>query len=225
MPQSNVFDLAILLGAPVSIVRYSLAWIIGSPQIILSAVLGCVCVWLLPDIFANALVSTSAAIDVHVRSGGSVAFDTAGGDSAMTATVLTYSLHNQVQSLTLEPGSGALETVRNVLKTSWFYFEKSSLLDRNLCWPSEDYENDESYVADAGTVLVYLAELALSARVFLVALLYERNVILARNIREACARAQGEGSVVVSVVGMAHAPGVARILGEKEVRSCGVGGA
>ena len=62
-----------------------------------------------------------------------------------------------------------------------------------------------------GGVLVTLGELVLFARVFLVALLNERNDILADNIRAAAARAK-DGKAVVAVLGMAHVNGVASLL-------------
>ena len=46
----NHLDLAIVVCAPVSIVRYSLAWMIGAPVTILALALGITVCWLLPDI-------------------------------------------------------------------------------------------------------------------------------------------------------------------------------
>ena len=77
---------------------------------------------------------------------------------------------------------------------------------------AEDPSAVVSAAASAGGgVLVTLGELVLFARVFLVALLNERNDILADNIRAAAARAKG-GKAVVAVLGMAHVNGVAALL-------------
>ena len=76
----------------------------------------------------------------------------------------------------------------------------------------EDPTQVLSAAAGAGSeVLLAWAEIVLFARVFLVALLNDRNEILASKIRSACLRAEA-GKSVVAVLGMAHVNGVAQIL-------------
>uniref|UniRef100_A0A7S1UHV3 Uncharacterized protein n=2 Tax=Phaeomonas parva TaxID=124430 RepID=A0A7S1UHV3_9STRA len=83
-----------------------------------------------------------------------------------------------------------------------------------------------------GSTLFALVETVLLGRIFLVGLLEERNVVLARNIREACrAKHKDEGfvdkllgssrtnqrSTVIAVLGMAHCNGVQQLLTSGEV--------
>lgn len=65
------------------------------------------------------------------------------------------------------------------------------------------------------SVFSSLAETALLARPMLQAILLERNIILAENIRESCRSIYKEGlegGVCVAVLGMAHSNGVAKLL-------------
>lgn len=69
------------------------------------------------------------------------------------------------------------------------------------------------------SVILSMVEFAILGRTFLVALLAERNVILADNIREECQRIKREGKSgdddgggAVAVLGMAHCNGVRKLL-------------
>lgn len=63
----------------------------------------------------------------------------------------------------------------------------------------------------AATAATVVVEAMLLARTFVVALLAERNAVLAENIRDACRRVSG-GKTVVAVLGAAHVNGVAALL-------------
>jgi len=73
------------------------------------------------------------------------------------------------------------------------------------------------------SIPIFILEFALLGRTFLVALLNERNEILARNIRESCRKMQQKGDseinsgdlVCIAVLGMAHSNGVANILANR----------
>ena len=81
---------------------------------------------------------------------------------------------------------------------------------------------DESVIGAPERLLelaLLLAFAATALRVVLVALIDERNVELARNIRAAAAAAAPGEGVVVGVLGMAHVNGVRRLLEESEQES------
>ena len=67
-----------------------------------------------------------------------------------------------------------------------------------------------------GSVAFAFVETVVIGRVFLIALLEERNFVLARNIRRACLTTK-PGGTVVAVMGMAHCNGVMRVLRESRV--------
>ena len=65
------------------------------------------------------------------------------------------------------------------------------------------------------SVLLTMIEFAILGRTFLIALLAERNVILADKIREECQRIKEEGKGedgAVAILGMAHCNGVRKLL-------------
>jgi len=68
------------------------------------------------------------------------------------------------------------------------------------------------------TGLTVTVETFLLARTFVVALLAERNLVLADNVRKACAEGPGPGQegAVVAVLGAAHVSGVARLLASSQ---------
>jgi pheromone shutdown protein TraB len=66
------------------------------------------------------------------------------------------------------------------------------------------------------SILVTIVEAALLGRTFLIALLAERNVVLAESIRKACQQniEEGRGDGVSAILGMAHVNGVKKLLEE-----------
>ena len=70
---------------------------------------------------------------------------------------------------------------------------------------------EDTLVQAAGLLCFFILEVFVLGRVFLVALLEERNFVIARNIRKA-AFASKPGGTIVAVLGMAHCNGVAELL-------------
>jgi pheromone shutdown protein TraB len=78
-------------------------------------------------------------------------------------------------------------------------------------------------------LISFLSFVALLSRVFLCAILADRNVVLANNILSECSRVQKKqgkgkkgGEVVVAVLGMAHCNGVKKLLLENALKKGGV---
>ena len=59
------FDLAILLAAPISIIRYALAWVVGSPLAVVALAFGTATCWLLPDTLGK--MRSQAILSVRVK--------------------------------------------------------------------------------------------------------------------------------------------------------------
>lgn len=74
-------------------------------------------------------------------------------------------------------------------------------------------ENPDTLIEEACQIAVVLSIAGLLARVLLVGLLFERNSVLACNIRSACERTSKKSkATVVAVLGMAHLNGVSKML-------------
>jgi len=75
-------------------------------------------------------------------------------------------------------------------------------------------DNPDTLIEEVGQDAVVGAFALLLARVLLVAIIAERNSVLAGNIRSACERASAHGkATVIAVLGMAHLNGVYKMLG------------
>mmetsp|Transcript_52773 Transcript_52773/g.77272 ORF Transcript_52773/g.77272 Transcript_52773/m.77272 type:complete len:386 (+) Transcript_52773:73-1230(+) len=158
----DLFDPALMAAAPVSLLRYPLAWLYRSPLPFLTLIFGAVFVSVLPDLLMYAATGSGSGDQGFAISAG-------------------MSVAERVDALAQEDPQAVLSAAAGA----------------------------------GGGLLVAVAEIVLFARVFLVALLNERNVILADKIRSACARAE-PGKAVVAVLGMAHVNGVAAILDQPQ---------